>query len=374
MERWDEGIGPPRDFYNSTEDWAAAAYPDQKSAAGMYRKCPVEPFRYNPGRFQQPIDPSMWTMYGEPLPYYIAFMPNGRVWGENGAVISPDNKLVWDVSHEMYRLPQEHSVFEQEYLPPVTRLPGTAALLTYVGNSNYFFWMFDVLARMELLRREGIAVDKYLINQKRQPFQDETLAALGVTPDRLIECKSDTHICASNLVITPPVAYSGHVQKWVCDFLRERFAGWRAAASGGKGERLYISRSGARYRHVRNEEEVVALLERHGFTRIHCEEYSVAEQVRLFASAEVIVAPHGAGLANIVFCRPGTKVIEFFSPHWVRQTYWMISCHCDLDYYYLIGRKRKLVYDVWSIRYHIEDDIVVDLKRLAGLLKLAGCA
>ncbi|MCG6197593.1 glycosyltransferase family 61 protein, partial [Anoxybacillus sp. LAT_38] len=98
---------------------------------------------------------------------------------------------------------------------------------------------------------QGITVDKYLINQKRQPFQDETLAALGVTPDRLIECGSDTHICAANLVITPAVAYTGHVQKWVCDFLREQFAGWRAAASGGKGERLYISRSRARYRHVR---------------------------------------------------------------------------------------------------------------------------
>ena len=40
------------------------------------------------------------------------------------------------------------------------------------------------------------------------------------------------------------------------------------------------------------------------------ETLSVADQVRLFRGAEVIVAPHGAALTNLGFCRPGTQVIE----------------------------------------------------------------
>ena len=35
-----------------------------------------------------------------------------------------------------------------------------------------------------------------------------------------------------------------------------------------------------------------------------------SEEIDLFYNAECIVGLHGAGLANIVFCKPGTKVIE----------------------------------------------------------------
>ena len=49
---------------------------------------------------------------------------------------------------------------------------------------------------------------------------------------------------------------------------------------------------------------------------------SVREQVALFHQADVIVAPAGAALANVLFCRPGAKVIELqpsnFTGVWVR--------------------------------------------------------
>jgi capsular polysaccharide biosynthesis protein len=32
--------------------------------------------------------------------------------------------------------------------------------------------------------------------------------------------------------------------------------------------------------------------------------------IEQFAAAAVVIAPHGAGLANLVFCAPGTTVIE----------------------------------------------------------------
>jgi hypothetical protein len=34
------------------------------------------------------------------------------------------------------------------------------------------------------------------------------------------------------------------------------------------------------------------------------------EQIQLFASAKLIVGQHGAGLSNIVFCKPGTHLVE----------------------------------------------------------------
>ena len=48
----------------------------------------------------------------------------------------------------------------------------------------------------------------------------------------------------------------------------------------------------------------------------------------------MVVGPHGAGLANLVFCRPGTKVVEIFSNRFVNLEYWALSCMARLDYYY----------------------------------------
>ncbi len=36
-----------------------------------------------------------------------------------------------------------------------------------------------------------------------------------------------------------------------------------------------------------------------------------SEQARLFNQSSLIITPHGGALANLIFCRPGTRVIEF---------------------------------------------------------------
>jgi hypothetical protein len=65
----------------------------------------------------------------------------------------------------------------------------------------------------------------------------------------------------------------------------------------------------------------------------------IERQVHMFRNAEAIAAPHGAGLAHIAWCRPGTKVIEFFpTPGPGRRLrnasfdYWLISLLRNLDY------------------------------------------
>ena len=41
---------------------------------------------------------------------------------------------------------------------------------------------------------------------------------------------------------------------------------------------------------------------------------SVQEQAQLLASAEFVVAPHGAAMANLVFASTGTNVLELHQP------------------------------------------------------------
>jgi capsular polysaccharide biosynthesis protein len=95
---------------------------------------------------------------------------------------------------------------------------------------------------------------------------------------------------------------------------------------------------------------------------------SVAEQAACLAAAKVVVAPHGAGLTNLVFCTPGTKVIEIFSPAYVPYCYWMISNLCGLEHYYLIG---DVLEDGTAIK-PIHKDTIVDVNSLEKLMNVAG--
>ena len=40
------------------------------------------------------------------------------------------------------------------------------------------------------------------------------------------------------------------------------------------------------------------------------EDLTAIAQMDLFRRAEMVVAPHGAALANLIFCPPGTQVLE----------------------------------------------------------------
>ena len=54
-----------------------------------------------------------------------------------------------------------------------------------------------------------------------------------------------------------------------------------------------------------------------GFSIVPPAEHSLDEQINIFNQAEIIVAPHGAGLTNVVWCNPGTVVYELFCDQYI---------------------------------------------------------
>jgi len=70
--------------------------------------------------------------------------------------------------------------------------------------------------------------------------------------------------------------------------------------------------SGLQRRSIRNFDEMRQALESSfgPVNAVMLEQMDLAEQVALFMSAETIIAQHGAALANIIWCVPGTRVFE----------------------------------------------------------------
>jgi capsular polysaccharide biosynthesis protein len=74
--------------------------------------------------------------------------------------------------------------------------------------------------------------------------------------------------------------------------------------------KLYISRR-TDGRFPDNETHVESLLKSNGFDIVNLTGMPLDAQMALFANADVVVGTHGAGLANLVWCREGeTKVVE----------------------------------------------------------------
>jgi len=74
--------------------------------------------------------------------------------------------------------------------------------------------------------------------------------------------------------------------------------------------KLYISRSRAARRRIANEGALWPVLESQGFEFVHLEGRPFFEQVRLLAETSHLLSNHGAGLTNMLFMAPGTKVTE----------------------------------------------------------------
>jgi capsular polysaccharide biosynthesis protein len=93
---------------------------------------------------------------------------------------------------------------------------------------------------------------------------------------------------------------------------------------GRRNARLYIARRGTR--RVANAAQIESFLTKRGFTIHTLDDSSIDQQIDLFSEAEWVVAPHGAELGNLLFCAPGTKVLEL-SPDVDFKPYFSYMCN-----------------------------------------------
>ncbi len=75
-------------------------------------------------------------------------------------------------------------------------------------------------------------------------------------------------------------------------------------------KKIYVTREDSNYRKILNEADVVTLLRDNGYRVINPQLYEINEQIEIFSNADKIIAPHGSNLANIIFCKPGTEILE----------------------------------------------------------------
>ncbi|HEY4197929.1 MAG TPA: glycosyltransferase family 61 protein [Mucilaginibacter sp.] len=298
-----------------------------------------------------------------PQETFVVEAKGWRVWGNQGAVITDNGYLLKDVSREFEK--PYHSIFKQFKLVPPVVVKGTSAVITASGADMYYHWMFDILPRIKLLMDCGEfeSVDHFILDYRDISFQKEALDLLKIDLSKISRANDhfNYHTVAERLLVPSLPSKLDVVSANACRFLINTFLDKKAASKSGN--KIYLKRTGKRK--IINSIEIESYLESLGFESVQCEDYSVAGQASLFHHADIIVGPHGAAFTNIVFCKPGTRVIEFFSPRWINPCYWTISNEVSLNYYYLVGEGAPP--DEFSDATGTNEDIELDMAKLKKL-------
>ena len=180
------------------------------------------------------------------------------------------------------------------------------------GHANYYHWLIDFLPRVLFARKEGqIGQRKLLVNSDLQPYQLESLQLLGIPESQLLYVGPDEAVQLRSVLVPNLLSATTVCHPLVRQMLLEAYPPTNAHA---RASRIYLSRQDAATRRLVNEDAAKSLLARHGFASHSLASRSFQAQVDLFSHAEAAVAVHGAGMANTIFCRPGTRVVEIFSP------------------------------------------------------------
>jgi capsular polysaccharide biosynthesis protein len=276
-----------------------------------------------------------------PIPErYVLDLADGALLGRHAAVITAGGILDFETSHYFGISGwKEHPVFWNPWPAAEQRVDGTVAVLSARGTGgNYYHFVTDALPRIGLLREAlpGVEPDVWVLDRGAR-YQRELLSLLGVEPERVVEPAPGLHLRAKRLLVpslpnaqmlTPPQS-----QQWLSEQLPPR-------RTEGLPERIYVTRGTTpNTRRLVSEDATWERLERRGFTRVDPGTLSVQEQIDTFAAARVVVAPHGAALTNLVFCRPGVRVLELFAPGYTVHCYWTITANIpDARYRYLVAR------------------------------------
>lgn len=269
---------------------------------------------------------------------YTLEVRGGRVTGDFAAVTTPGKVLDYQTSGYFGITSwREHPVYLRPGLGTVEHVDGTLLSLAARGaSSNYYHFLYDALGRLGVFEESmpGQRVDAILVPHATR-YQQQLLALAGVTVP-LLQPRTGHTYQADRLLVPSTPNQDLQAPRFVVDWLRRRLP---ATPGVETPRRLFLTRGTVpNTRIYLQQEQLRPWLEANGFVVVDPGTLSVQEQIDLFAGAEVVVAPHGAGLTNITFCRPGARVLELFAPSYVHLGLRNIAEAIDgVDYRYLVG-------------------------------------
>ena len=292
--------------------------------------------------YHESIDPHFTS-----LPTFVAEFHNCKVHSApvlttmSGKLIT---NYVWGLTHKSKYKPQKSHKLWQEWgedvevdMSPVDQEFGER--YTYVwlpidkesANNPWHIWI-DVISKFRLMEKRWSTdftrycyilanESKYLNKVIKELFPEIKIVVMP--KNKIWQFK---HLLVPSLSNSKDGVINPHLLQWL-----RHFKGIPGLKGITPHRKIVVLRPGAKTRKLTNSDEVLLALK--GYEAVALEEMNIRDQMKTFAEATHIVAAHGAGLINLLWCKSGTKVVEIQDPKMIhKKVYPVLSHHLGLQH------------------------------------------
>jgi len=255
----------------------------------------------------------------------ITRIPGGSAHA-GGVIISPDGTTIArDLSIDFGVPSSTHFLLGKRITRP-QHLRGSAISVASASSCSYYHWLLDELPRLLIANSESF---NSIICSRDSSQHRQALEMIGTRGKQIVYTDTNrrllgNHYSADMLIAPSYISPVGEPSPLLAKLLKD-FAKSAISNTTTYPAKIYISRRKAKGRRLLNEEKLYPILEAIGFRVISLEDLTWHEQINLFHNAQEIISPHGAGLANIVFCSNSPKVIELFHSSYVHWCFWKLA-------------------------------------------------
>jgi capsular polysaccharide biosynthesis protein len=202
---------------------------------------------------------------------------------------------------------------------------------------QYFHWFTDAMQRINISKdfhkTYPVLIPLSFITNS---FIKESLEYLNIEP---IYIDHNKEYLIEELVLAERVSPAGNYNQDVIKSVSNDFG--RVVldkSSDAIHKKIWVSRQNSDKRMINNFKNVEKILLKYNFHIVELENYSIKEQIRLLRDCEILGGVHGAGLVNMLFMKPGTKVLEVRAKNDSKNNcYFSLASDLDIDYYYFLS-------------------------------------
>jgi capsular polysaccharide biosynthesis protein len=195
-------------------------------------------------------------------------------------------------------------------------------------NDNFYHFTLECLPKLYVLK-EHINNATIVFPKQEQAFHRDWIKILALNNVVFLD---------SHEILSTPLAIS-------CTFTSQdlyhhpliipEFREWILSHIRNKKEfaykKIFVGRRGPK-RKLLNLDAVKSYLEHFGFIYLEMENFSLEQQIKIFASAEKIIALHGAALTHLCFAKPSIDVIDLMHKDHPQRCYLSLSKILNINY------------------------------------------
>lgn len=319
------GHAPFAELFPEADAHRLGAYPTLGAFTGLLRDEPGRAYAVAPTNYAtpptQPHRDGVGYVTREPARRLYA-LAGGTVLGSDGVVYDPASRHVVRETLEQWDAPiDRHPVFASPPTQPAEHLPGVSLSLGTLGGSGFYHFLLESLPKLALARDLLPACDHVLVPGDGEGWRRGWLQAFEVDPQRVRWLAADAHYRCDQLLFTGRLVRHFEPNPWAVAALRAVVSP-PARPAGGT---LWLDRSGVANRRVTWEADLHRRLPT--AAAVDLGRLTPAKAAETCGGAAALAGLHGAAFANMVFCRPGTRVVEFL-PELVAPWYARLAAVC----------------------------------------------